>query len=161
MERLFAPWRMEYIRSGGSGPEGCIFCDKPMEAGRRDNLLLYADDLTLVMLNRFPYSNGHLLVVPRTHTASLAALGPAEFEALFRAVSRCVEILKAAFRPDGFNVGINLGRVAGAGIDQHLHVHVVPRWNGDTNFMPVLGETKVISEHLLATYDDLLPRFGH
>jgi ATP adenylyltransferase len=159
MENLFAPWRMEYIKSG-CDPRGCIFCDKPAESDRRGNLVLRADSRTLVMMNRFPYNNGHLMVVPRRHCASLASLEAGELQALFAMVRDSIEILKSKYGPDGFNAGMNLGRVAGAGIDQHLHVHIVPRWNGDTNFMPVLGQTKVISEHLLATYDDLLPLFS-
>ena len=158
MERLFAPWRMEYIRSSGPADE-CIFCAKPFEPDRRSNLILYCDDLTLVMLNRFPYNNGHIMVIPRKHVSSLSELEPAMFESLFRMLEKSINILKSAFNPDGFNVGMNMGRVAGAGIDQHLHIHVVPRWNGDTNFMPLLAETKVVSEHLLATWDSLSGKF--
>ena len=159
MEKLFAPWRMEYIKQGDDKSGGCLFCDRPEDPDRRAALIVHCDDLTLVMLNRFPYNSGHLMVVPRTHAASLAALPGPEFAALFAMVNRAVEVLKGVYRPDGFNIGMNLGRIAGAGIDQHLHVHVVPRWSGDTNFMPVIGETKVVSEHLLAAWDSLNGKF--
>lgn len=159
MERLFAPWRMEYVKSGDDAGGGCIFCDKPREPDRRGNLIVHCDDAVLVMLNRFPYNSGHLMVIPRTHAASLHAIPGAEFLALFSMVRRATAVLQEVYRPEGFNIGMNLGRTAGAGIDQHLHVHVVPRWNGDTNFMPVLGETKVISEHLHAAWDSLNGKF--
>ena len=159
MEKLFAPWRMEYIKAADDTAGGCIFCDKPKDTDRRANLIVHCDELTLVMLNRFPYNSGHLMVIPRTHAARVGALPDAEFMALFKMVNRAIEVLTDVYRPDGFNVGMNIGRVAGAGIDQHLHVHVVPRWAGDTNFMPVLGETKVISEHLLAAWDSLAGKF--
>jgi ATP adenylyltransferase len=160
MEKLFAPWRMEYIRGGGSDGCECIFCDKPPRLDRRSNLLLHVGARTLVMMNLYPYNNGHIMVAPRRHVDSLALLDAGELAALITVVSRSIEIMREAFKPHGFNVGLNLGRVAGAGIDQHLHVHIVPRWNGDTNFMPLLAETKVVSEHILATYDGLKGPFG-
>ncbi|MBI5527632.1 MAG: HIT domain-containing protein [Deltaproteobacteria bacterium] len=159
MERLFAPWRMEYVKTADEKNEGCIFCLKPREEDRRSNLILHCDDLTIVMLNKYPYNSGHLMVIPRSHVASLAALPGAEFDALFRMTNRAIEVLRGVYRPDGFNMGMNFGRIAGAGIDEHIHVHIVPRWGGDTSFMPVLGETKVVSEHLLATYESLVGKF--
>jgi len=159
MEKLFAPWRMEYIKCGGAATDSCIFCDKPKEPDMRANLILHVDPQVLVIMNRFPYNNGHLMVVPRKHVSSLDNLSEIELLAVFNMVRISTGILHETCRPEGFNIGMNIGRVAGAGIDAHIHVHVVPRWNGDTNYMPILGETKVVSEHLLSTYDGMLPYF--
>ena len=160
MEHLFAPWRMEYI---GRGPEpGCLFC-RVREADPsqdRENLVLWRGPDALVMMNRFPYNNGHLMVAPRAHAGDLADLDDGQTLALMQALRRSLGVLRAAMSPEGFNVGANLGRVAGAGIPDHVHLHVVPRWNGDTNFMPVLGETKVIGEHLERTWETLAAGFS-
>ncbi len=154
MDKLWAPWRVEYLtQPKGSG---CIFCATGSD---RDLLVLRRTPLVQVMLNRYPYSNGHLMVSPGRHTAELGELSEAEMVELFRNVALCREILTRASAPDGFNIGINLGRAAGAGIDDHLHMHVVPRWNGDSNFMSVVADVRVIPEALLATYDRLLPLF--
>lgn len=157
MQVLWAPWRMEYI----SGPkeEGCIFC-RALAADGRARLLLGTTDASLIVLNRFPYQNGHLMVAPRRHTADLAALTAAEHADVTETLRRAVATLGETLRPDGFNVGLNLGACAGAGVLDHLHWHVVPRWHGDTNFMPVLAEVRVMPQHLAATYDRLLPAFG-
>jgi len=160
MRNLHAPWRMEYI----SGPEqtGCLFCrvrEAPADQDR-ENLLVHRADDALVMLNRFPYSSGHLMVAPRAHVGSLVDLDDAQTLAVMRLVRRSLAALDAAMTPHGYNVGANLGRVAGAGIPDHVHVHVVPRWNGDTNFMPVLGEVKVISEHLERTWEKVTAAFA-
>lgn len=154
MERLSAPWRMEYLTQGKA--DACIFC---REGDDREALVLRRTPLALVMLNRYPYSNGHLMVAPVRHTADLDALTDPEVLELYRTVALCREVLERASSPHGFNIGINLGRAAGAGVEEHLHVHVVPRWNGDNNFMSVVADTRVIPEALLATYDRLLPFF--
>ena len=155
MERLWAPWRLEYLVQ--DKPEGCIFCQKGTD---RDRLILRTGPLTLVMLNRYPYVNGHLMVAPLRHTSELAALSEAEMLELFRGVTLCRNVLAQSCAPDGFNIGCNLGKAAGAGVEDHLHLHVVPRWNGDNNFMSVVADTRVIPEALLASYDRLLPFFA-
>jgi ATP adenylyltransferase len=159
-EVLWAPWRMTYIDSARGEPEVCIFCDRPARGDRRENLVLHADEWVSVMLNRYPYNSGHLMVSPRSHTADFSALGREEFAALMEKFRAATAILREALSPDGMNVGANLGKVAGAGFDAHLHWHIVPRWNGDTNFMPVVADVKVMPQHLLETYDRLAPRFA-
>lgn len=154
MEQIWAPWRIGYVTGKEGG--GCIFCS---EGDDRELLVLKRTPRTLVQLNRYPYSNGHLMVVPRRHTGDLDALEDAEMLELFREVRECRTVLTRALAPDGINVGINLGRAAGAGIEDHLHLHVVPRWHGDTNFMTVVADLRVLPEALLATYDRLLPHF--
>ncbi|HME92083.1 MAG TPA: HIT domain-containing protein [Myxococcaceae bacterium] len=156
MEVLWAPWRMEFIL--GSKPEGCIFCRLPAETGAeadRNNLIVGRTKLSFAILNRFPYNSGHLMVVPQRHTADFASLPEEESIDLHRLLQLSVSVLQEAYRPDGFNLGMNLGRSAGAGIADHLHYHLVPRWTGDTNFMPLISETKVIVEHLMQSYDKL------
>lgn len=162
MERLWAPWRMQYVEGSGS-PQGCIFCDFPSQEGDeadRSNLVLGRTSLSFVMLNRFPYTSGHLLVVPRRHTATFEELPGAELDDLGRLLQRSVERVRRLYRPDGVNLGMNVGRSAGAGIADHLHWHVVPRWTGDTNFMPVVGETRVMVEELQKSWERLRPLFG-
>ena len=158
MEQLWAPWRMELIEKGQQ-PAGCIFCDLPRASDDRGNLILGRTRHTFAILNRFPYNNGHLMVVPAKHTADLAALSIEECSELAEMLRVSVRLLGLAYQAQGYNVGMNLGQVAGAGIADHLHWHVVPRWNGDTNFMPVLGATKVMIEHLQAGWDRLRPLF--
>jgi ATP adenylyltransferase len=148
---------MEYIAA--EKPQGCIFCLFPAEQKDRENLVLGRTSTAFVMLNRYPYNSGHLMVIPRRHASDLLLLPEPEFLDLHRLLAMAVEALKTAYRPEGFNVGMNLGRIAGAGIDEHLHYHIVPRWGGDSNFMPVLAETKVMVEHLTASYDRLRPLF--
>lgn len=155
MDRLWAPWRLEYLVK--EKPAGCFFCE---EGDDRERLVLRSTPLTLIMLNRYPYTNGHLMVAPRRHTADLAALPDAELLELFRGVELCRDVLVRCCSPDGFNVGMNLGKAAGAGVEDHLHLHVVPRWNGDNNFMHVLADTRVIPEALEAAYNRLLPYFS-
>jgi ATP adenylyltransferase len=157
MKRLWAPWRIEYIEMAKS--RGCIFCLRDQPARDRDNLVLFRTPLSMVMLNRYPYTNGHLLVSPHRHTADLNALTPDEKLDLFDLIRVGCNVLTEAAAPQGFNIGMNLGKAAGAGVDEHLHFHVVPRWNGDTNFMSVVADLRVMPENLLATYDRLLPRF--
>jgi len=158
-EILWAPWRMTYISSAKEEPQVCIFCDRPSQADARENLVLHADAWVCVMLNRYPYNSGHLMVAPRKHAADFAALDGDEYRNLMESFRRTVAVVREVFRPDGLNVGANLGKVAGAGFDAHLHWHVVPRWNGDTNFMPVIADVKVMPQHLLETYDRLAPHF--
>lgn len=153
MERLWAPWRLEYLVQ--EQPAGCIFC----QVASRDALVLMDTPLTRVMLNRYPYVNGHLLVSPKRHTAALESLSDEEVLELFRTVTLCRDALTRSCAPDGFNIGANLGKAAGAGVEDHLHLHVVPRWNGDHNFMSVVSDIRVIPEALLASYDRLLPYF--
>jgi len=154
MERpLWAPWRMEFIAA--EKPKGCIFCDFPAapEAEDRRNLIVRRGEHAFVILNRFPYNSGHLMVVPRRHGAELGALPAAEYAGLMEEVRRAAAVLQGAYRPEGINVGMNLGRAAGAGIVDHLHWHLVPRWVGDNNFMPVLGDIRVMVDHLDATWE--------
>ncbi len=156
MDRLWAPWRMKYIREGIDKPEnGCVFCVTLGESDDRRNLILYRGTTAFVICNKFPYNNGHLMVVPYQHTFNIDDLDDACSLEVWKLAARSRRVLTEAFSPDGFNIGMNLGRVAGAGIDTHLHMHIVPRWNGDANFMPVVGETKVISQSLEETYDAL------
>ena len=157
MKVLWAPWRMDYIL-GEDKPPGCIFCP---EAGENlpERLVLFSGSLTRIMMNKYPYINGHLLVAPVRHVSGLESLSDVETFELLQIVGRSIEILKEVMSPEGFNVGLNLGRVAGAGMEEHLHFHIVPRWNGDTNFMTVHGEVRVIPEHLKETYKKIRPRF--
>jgi ATP adenylyltransferase len=157
MKPLWAPWRMEYIL-GEDKPPGCIFC--PWEAeDLKARLILFSGRLTRIMMNKFPYINGHLLVSPLRHVPDLSHLEPEELLDLMLKVRQSLEILKQVMRPDGFNVGLNLGAVAGAGVESHVHFHIVPRWLGDTNFVPVFADVRVIPEHFQATYLKLLPHF--
>jgi ATP adenylyltransferase len=143
---------------GGGEPVGCIFCAKTAESNDEENLILYRGERAFVLLNLYPYNSGHLMVAPYLHTGDLAGL-PADVGAeVLSLTQRAVAALTAEYRPDGFNIGMNLGKIAGAGIPDHLHVHVVPRWGGDTNFMPVTAETKVLPETLDQTYRRLRPR---
>ncbi len=159
MNRLWTPWRMEYV-SRTREDDGCIFEAGGTEESDREGLILHRDRLTVILLNRFPYANGHLLVAPAEHLADLADLNPEQEAALMAAVRNSVAILRDHLGPDGFNVGLNLGYDAGAGIPGHLHFHVVPRWRGDHNFMTVLAEARTIPEHILASYDRLRPMFA-
>jgi ATP adenylyltransferase len=155
MEHLWAPWRMAYIEIEAPPAGGCILCDKPKAADLRQELVLYRGETCFVIMNLFPYNNGHVMIAPYRHTADLVGLTSAEQVELMSLTRHCVRALGEAFRPEAFNIGMNLGKTAGAGIAEHLHMHVVPRWNGDTNFMPVLGDTKVLPDALFASYDRL------
>lgn len=160
MQVLWAPWRMRYIEEGTTNV--CIFCSSTgaEPEARRHSLILWVTSHARVMLNKYPYNNGHLLVAPRRHTALLADLPEHEYNDLMALLRRSVAVIETALRPQGINIGLNLGICAGAGIADHLHWHIVPRWNGDTNFMPVIGEVKVMPQHLLASYDQLYPFFA-
>jgi ATP adenylyltransferase len=155
MKTMWAPWRMEYIL--GNKENGCIFCKALSE---QDNLTLYKGKATLVVMNKFPYINGHLLVSPIKHISTLDQLSKSEMGDLLKTVEQAVGILKKVMNPDGFNVGLNLGKVAGAGVEEHLHFHIVPRWFGDTNALTVFADVRVIPEHLMTTYNNLKPYFG-
>jgi len=158
MERLWAPWRMEYMEN--SKPEGCILCIQADNLHDRERLILYRSKFSLVMLNRYPYTNGHLMTAPLRHTADIDSLTDEEMLDLFKILKMSRNILHKEISPHGYNVGMNIGRAAGAGIDDHLHIHLVPRWSGDTNFMSVIPDLRVIPEILLTTYDRLLPEFA-
>ncbi|HPT37048.1 MAG TPA: HIT domain-containing protein [Methanothrix sp.] len=153
MEKLWAPWRIDYILS--KKPPGCIFCDKPAENKDEENLILFRGKYHFIIMNAYPYNNGHMMVVPYRHTASLSGWAEQEQQEMMQLADLCVDLLKRTMHPDGFNLGINMGLVGGAGVADHIHLHIVPRWNGDTNFMPVLSDTRVISEGLQATYRKL------
>ena len=158
IQPMWAPWRLEYILSK-KGPE-CIFCEKPKEDRDRENLILFRGSLGYVIMNLYPYNNGHLMVVPYRHIFSLTELASEELLELMKMVQHSVSSLKAVFRPEGFNIGVNIGKVAGAGIEEHLHFHIIPRWVGDTHFMAALTEVRVIPEHVLSSYDRLFPAFN-
>ena len=152
MKQIWAPWRAEYIH--GQKLSHCIFCKDD-----KNELVLYRGDLAAVMMNKFPYNNGHLLVYPWRHTSSLENMDKEETLELFKLIKWSVAILKKEMKPGVFNIGINLGKDAGAGIEDHIHFHIVPRWNGDTNFMPVISEVRVLPEHLETTYNKLYSHF--
>ncbi len=154
-ERLWAPWRMQYVASAREKAETCLFCEKAKEPCSAESMVLWRNDHALVMLNAFPYTNGHLMVAPIRHTADMGELSDEELLAVAQLVRDCVNLLREAYHPDGFNIGVNLGRAAGAGIEDHLHWHIVPRWNGDTNFMPVLADVRVIPDSLENVYAKL------
>src|SRR5258708_5451270 len=158
MDQLWAPWRMELIAKG-EPTSGCIFCDLPLTKNDRENLILGRTQHSFAILNKYPYNNGHLMVVPRRHGGDLHALPEAEWAELNAMLRAALQILQNEYKPHGANIGLNLGRVAGAGVADHVHWHVVPRWGGDTNFMPVLGDTKAMPEHLRASWDRLRPLF--
>jgi len=158
VKRLWAPWRLEYVR--GPRPAGCIFCAAAAAPDDAAALVVFRGARCFVILNRFPYNAGHVMVVPARHRGRFADLDDAELLELLRLTERTVQVHERVLRPDGFNIGLNLGRAAGAGVEDHLHIHVVPRWVGDTNFMPVLGDTKVLPEHLQATRARLAEGFA-
>lgn len=155
---LWAPWRVEYIESV-RGPRGCIFCEPVPPIADRERLILFRGRHVLVLLNRYPYAAGHLMVVPHAHRAKLHELEPEARAELFARVAESAEILEAVYACHGLNIGANIGSAAGAGFAEHLHFHVVPRWSGDVNFMTSVGEIRVIPTHLEHSYDRLLPAF--
>src|ERR1039457_2303363 len=158
MEMLWAPWRIEYILN--EKPAGCICCLPAEEVEDRENLVLCRTLRSFAMLNRYPYTNGHLMVSPLRHVGDLNQLTSEEMIDLFMLVRESCNALKSAASPDGINIGMNLGRAAGAGVEEHLHIHIVPRWNGDTNFMAVMADVRVMPENLQASYDRLKPLFA-
>jgi ATP adenylyltransferase len=155
METMWAPWRIEYIL--GDKEAGCIFCKALDE---QDDLTLYKGKTTMVVMNKYPYNNGHLLVSPNRHISGLDQLGREEMGDLLMMVEKSIAIVKKVMKPDGFNVGLNLGKVAGAGVEEHLHFHIVPRWFGDVNALSVFADVRVIPEHLKSTFNNLKPHFA-
>ena len=158
MERLWAPWRLQYVAKERA--EGCIFCQKPLAGDDRSAHIVHRGVLAYVMLNTFPYNNGHIMVAPFAHIADLEALPAETLHEMMDLAQLATRALKSSFNPDGLNLGFNLGAAAGAGIKDHLHLHLVPRWLGDTNFMPVIGDVRVIPESLDQTYDKLIEAFA-
>ncbi len=157
VERLWAPWRVGYVLA--EKPKGCIFCDKPKEDKDVENYILFRGRKNFIILNAFPYNPGHLMVVPFRHIGKLEDMEKEELDEHYSIVSRAVAVLKGETHTENYNIGMNLGRIAGAGIDEHIHTHIVPRWNGDSNFMAVIGDTRVISESLAAVYNKLKGKF--
>ena len=163
MERLWAPWRMKYIESGDLDSDGCFLCDKLAADPSEDeeNLILHRGNNAFVLMNLYPYNNGHLMVAPKRHTGEFTELHKDELAEMMYLTQICVDALKQKMEAQGINIGFNIGRVAGAGCVDHIHLHIVPRWNGDTNFMPIIGDTKIMSEALNDTYRKLLPEFAN
>jgi ATP adenylyltransferase len=154
MKLLWAPWRIEYIIRPRE--EECIFCIFPKEDNDRENLIVYRGDKCFIIMNKYPYNNGHMMIVPYRHISSPLELEEEEMLECMRLINLSIELLDGVMKPHGYNIGINIGKAAGAGIEDHYHIHVVPRWLGDTNFMPIIGDTKVIVEAVRETYDKLM-----
>jgi ATP adenylyltransferase len=160
MDRLWAPWRLSYVAAAKSpADDPCFICRSLAEANDRENLVAWRGAKSVVMLNRFPYNNGHLLIAPNAHKGDLCELDPNEILEVQQALARLVDLLREMMKPDGFNIGLNLGKAAGAGLPGHLHWHLVPRWSGDTNFMPVVSDTRVIVESLDQFYMNLTEKW--
>jgi len=159
MDRLWSPWRFEYIRTADQAPS-CVFCDVLQQQDRdADNFVLFRGAKAFVILNLFPYTSGHLLVVANRHISFLSEAAAPELHEIIDLSRKCEDALRREYHPDGYNLGFNIGRASGAGVEHHLHLHVVPRWVGDSNFVSVLGETRVLPEELPTTYKRLLPHF--
>ncbi|PTD94061.1 HIT family hydrolase [archaeon SCG-AAA382B04] len=154
-QKLFAPWRVAYVKKVREGDNECIFCEKPEEDNDEENLILKRGDHNFIILNKYPYNPGHAMVVPYRHESNYSKLEKEEVLEKHELLSKFLEAAKEVFDPDGFNIGINLGRTAGAGIDDHVHTHIVPRWEGDNNFMPVISNTRVISQSIESSYNEL------
>ena len=151
MNHLWSPWRMEYIENNNK-EEGCIFCIAQAQEDSAENLIAQRGEHAYVILNRYPYTSGHLMVVPFEHKATLEELDPPTRAELMELTTLCVTVLRNAYNPQAFNIGMNIGEAAGAGVKEHVHLHIVPRWSGDTNFISVLGESRVLPELLADTY---------
>src|SRR6266516_703777 len=161
MERLWTPWRRAFIEGATADTHsGCFLCTKPAEHDDRANLILWRGERAYVLMNLYPYNSGHLMIAPYAHTGDLATLDGGTAQQIMALTQRCVGVLQQAYRPEGFHIGMNLGKPAGAGVPDHLHVHLVPRWTGDTNFMPIVAGTKVLPETLDQTYTRLAPLFS-
>jgi len=152
MENLWSPWRMKYISGDGTPTGECVFCSAPKQEDSPKNLVVRRGDKAYAILNRYPYTTGHLMIVPFLHVPSIEDLTPATRAEMMEMVSQALTVLREVYRTDGFNVGINMGSAAGAGISEHAHIHIVPRWGGDTNFMSTIGETRVLPEELEDTF---------
>ena len=150
MKHLWSPWRMDYIKSFKKN--GCVFCKALGEEDGPENLIVYRGETCCVILNRFPYTSGHLMVIPFKHAQTLSDLDAETRTEMFELTTKCTEVLDRLYNPHGYNVGINIGEAAGAGIEEHIHIHIVPRWAGDTNFMSSVGETRVLPEDIEETY---------
>lgn len=159
MDRLWTPWRFDYISKIDSARPGCVFCEILAEDRDPQNLVLYRGRALFVILNLFPYTSGHLLIVANRHISALREAGPAELHEFLETAQTCERTLQLEYKPDGFNMGFNIGRAAGAGVAHHLHMHVLPRWAGDANFLSVVSETRVLPEELGQTYARLRPHF--
>jgi ATP adenylyltransferase len=159
MKTLWTPWRIEHVLGTAVKSTGCIFEPTGHSPADKAQLLLYRDDQVVVLLNRFPYSNGHILVAPIRHVACLTELSQQESTSVMIMIQKATTLLNKHLKPEGFNIGCNVGAIAGAGIADHLHFHIVPRWNGDHNFITVLADIRTIPEHIEATYDKLAPDF--
>ena len=159
-QRIWAPWRLAYVKDASKDvEEGCIFCAKPAADDDESNLIVHRGELCFVILNLFPYTNGHLMIAPYEHVAALEDVDTDTVAEMMTLAQKAVTILDDKYGPQGFNVGFNQGRVAGAGVEHHIHMHVVPRWGGDTNFMPVLGDTRVINQTLRDSFETLKEAF--
>ena len=158
-ERIWAPWRGEYIIEANKPKTKCFLCDLVELKPAVDNLVVYNTASSFVVLNKFPYNNGHIMVVPKKHVETFDKLSDIEYSDLAELLKLSVRVINNVYEPQGCNIGMNLGKVAGAGIDDHIHYHIVPRWNGDTNFMPVFTDVKVISEHIATSYDKIMKGF--
>ncbi|MGA9768519.1 MAG: HIT domain-containing protein [Blastocatellia bacterium] len=158
MEHIWSPWRYKYISTAG-GEKGCVFCRLLQSQQDDENYILHRGSLNFVILNLFPYTSGHLMIVPYEHTASLASTSEATTTEMMNLAKQSQVALEAEYHPDGFNIGMNLGRSAGAGVADHLHLHVVPRWTGDANFVSIVGETRVLPEEMSITYTKLKKHF--
>lgn len=159
MDHLWTPWRMKYIQSK-ERPDGCIFCNALTQADGPENLIVARARTSFIILNRYPYNNGHLMVVPMDHVASLEDLNPSVRQELMEMLNQSIGLLRSIYHPTAFNLGANIGAAAGAGVADHVHMHVVPRWNGDTNFMSIVGETRVLPEEISETYRQLRAGWG-
>ncbi|RMG60796.1 MAG: HIT domain-containing protein [Deltaproteobacteria bacterium] len=160
MERLYTPWRLSYIREAAKKKMECIFCVDDPSGPDRERLILRLSPRTIVMCNRFPYTNGHLLIAPRAHVSDFSEVDAEATEEIFRLIQESIKILRKHYNPEGFNVGMNMGRVAGAGIEDHVHFHVLPRWAGDTNFMTPVSRVRVLPETVEQTFDRLVGDFS-
>lgn len=159
-QRLWAPWRLEYIR--GEKEDGCFLCDaiNAEPETDRENYLVHRGDLCFVILNKYPYNNGHVMVAPKVHEASIEQLGADQLTEMMELTKRSLAVLRSVYGPEGFNIGINQGAIAGAGVEDHVHLHVVPRWGADTNFMPVIGDTRVLPQALDESWSELHEAFS-